>query len=85
MKKIMIVTPGSIKPKDKEKLSKNGCLVIEHEKPNEVRMIDDSDAITGGAVLMSAMDAIRNSSYGSQTKNDFATMLAKRILATEKQ
>lgn len=82
MKKIMIVTPGSIKPKDKEKLSKNGCLVIEHEKPNEVRIITETDEITGNAVLMAAMEGIITS---STAELQFANHLAKRILATEKK
>lgn len=85
MKKIVIIKPKSLSPKDKEKLTKAGCVVIEHQNPNEVRLIEESDLVTGNAALMSAMNAIANSSYGSQTRNDFSAMFAKRILATEKK
>lgn len=36
MKQVVIVKPGTLKPKDKEKLYKAGNIVIEHEKPLEV-------------------------------------------------
>lgn len=34
MKQIIVVKPGTLKPKDKEKLSKDGNIVIEHPEPH---------------------------------------------------
>jgi hypothetical protein len=41
-KTIMIVKPDTISAKDKEKLTKNGYVVIEHPFPKDVRLVTES-------------------------------------------
>ena len=40
-KKLIIVKPGTLKPKDKEKLTKAGNIVIEHPEPYTGVIIKD--------------------------------------------
>lgn len=81
MKQILIVKPKSISPKDKEKLSKNGFVVVEHDTPDTVRIIQQFDEATGTSITMSAIQAMTTS---FTSRDEFSKELAKRILATEK-
>lgn len=58
MKQVIVVKPKSISPKDKAKLSKAGHLVIEHENPNEVRMLEPESTVPVNEMLKCAIAAI---------------------------
>lgn len=83
MKQIIIVKPKSLTPKDKEKLCKNGMLVIEHEFPESVRIVSQvSDIeIDGNMLLMSAMDGLQS----DYPKQKFSSELYRRMKEKEKQ
>lgn len=83
-KRIIIVVPGSLSAKDKDKLSKNGLLVIEHPDPPAVRIITPSisaDKISGNDIMMSAMYAMSKteSTYGDTAKLFVKTLNARLI------
>lgn len=56
-KQLLIVKPNTISSKDKEKLSKNGYLLIEHPFPGDVRVISALD-VDGSILLSAAMGTI---------------------------
>jgi len=76
----MIVKPKTISAKDKEKLNKNGVLVVEHPLPMEVRFIREEDGIDGNAILMSAMKGVVE---GIGTHERFAKELYRRMQDAE--
>lgn len=76
MQKIFIVKPKTLSASDKQKLTKHGHLVIEHEFPQEVRIITPVSEIDGNLILMSAMSAM-NTTF---PKDKFASEISRRIL-----
>lgn len=44
--KIIIVKPGTLKAKDKEKLTKAGNVVVEHPEPYTVKFLEKSNGDT---------------------------------------
>lgn len=44
-KQIIIVKPKTLSPKDKEKLTKAGNIVIEHEKAHEINYHNGADSL----------------------------------------
>lgn len=60
MKQILIVKSGTLAPKDKEKLAKNGMLVIEHPAPSEVRIVTAANEIAGDEILTAICEGIKN-------------------------
>lgn len=44
-KKIIIVKPKTLSSKDKEKLSDNGNVVVEHPSPESVRILNQNDSV----------------------------------------
>ena len=79
MKQLLIVEPNSISSKDKEKLTKNGIIVIEHKEPDKVRIVQTTDGTSNELLLFAAMEAL--GSIDSEAK--FAKGVSKRILSTE--
>lgn len=57
MKQLLIVKPNTISAKDKEKLTKNGYILIEHPFPGDVRIVNQLD-MDGDLLLSSAMKTI---------------------------
>lgn len=77
MKQLLIVKPGTISAKDKEKLTKNGYIMIEHPFPSDVRVLNPLD-VDGDLILASAMRAI--SYNGSESmKAGFFNALHNRL------
>lgn len=75
----MIVKPKTITAKDKAKMNKNGIIVIEHPLPSEVRIVQQTDGVSGDMILMSAMKAIQS----SFPKDKFAEELFRRMQESE--
>lgn len=45
-KKLIIVKPNTLSPKDKEKLTKKDYIVIEHPLPSEFKVLPSQDVVT---------------------------------------
>lgn len=58
MKQILIVRPDTLNAKDKEKLTKNGFLYIEHPNPEEVKVIVETSSENANDVMLSALYAL---------------------------
>lgn len=82
-KQLLIVKPGTVSQKDKEKLTKNGYLLIEHPFPSDVRVISALDA--DASVLLSA--AMGTISYnGTETvKAGFFNRVNKQLYPEPKK
>lgn len=76
MKQLLVVKPNTISPKDKEKLTKEGFILIEHESPADIKIITQLSGVSGEDVFASAIDGC-NYSSGSQLV--FAQSLLKKI------
>lgn len=78
MKQLLIVKPGTVNAKDKEKLTKNGYILIEHPFPGDVRVITELEAVNGNDILMAAFRAI-NAYGGATVKAEFFNEFYKSI------
>lgn len=79
MKQIVVVKPKTLSAKDKGKLTKGGYLVIEHEMPSEVRIIQKTEGINGDVILLSAMKAL----VSTYPKDKFSEEVSRRLLDAE--
>lgn len=64
MKQLLIVKPDTVSSKDKEKLTKNGYILIEHPFPGDVRIVNQLD-VDADLLLTAAMKTIRQN--GTET------------------
>jgi hypothetical protein len=78
-KPVMIIKPQSISPKDKEKLSKNGYLVIEHPFPGDVKIINDFSLIQTDDLLMTALEAL-NWGNDATCRHAFGDLFRERLI-----
>lgn len=79
-KQIIVVEPNSLSTEDKEKLENAGMLVIEHEKPENVRIIEPLTDVQGNHLLMAAMSALKDE---YDPKKAFTKTLAERLLSED--
>ena len=79
-KQIIIVKPKTLSPKDKEKLTKNGNIVIEHPFPSEVRIMNQINEIDPHTLLMSAL---KGANDGFSSREIFVQELYKRLFEKE--
>lgn len=63
MKQIIVVKPKSLSKEDIHKLQENGMIVIEHERPDEVKIKIGIPEIEGGIIMNAAIKAIAESSF----------------------
>jgi hypothetical protein len=59
MKKYIIVKPGTISPRDRNLIHKNGDLVIEHPSPGDVRIISQIDGESSSDILNAICAGVR--------------------------
>lgn len=78
MGQIIVIKPGSISDDSIKLLESKGIVVIQHNKPQDIRVINSFDGCDAEDVFQSAMLSIANS-YDS-TKILFGDALAKRII-----
>jgi hypothetical protein len=84
-KQIMIVKPGELSSKDKEKLSKNGYMVIEHPEPDTVRIIQPFDGQVADDIGMAALFAVaRYTETSDRPAAFFVKEFLRRLLENEK-
>lgn len=65
MRQIIIVKPKSLSQDDIDKLQAEGCIVIEHENPDEVKIKIAAPEIEGGIIMNAAIKAISDSCSSS--------------------
>lgn len=78
-KPVMIVKTDSLSSKDKEKLTKNGYVIIEHPFPGDVRIINDFSLIETDELLMTALEALN---WGNDVtcRNAFSNLFRERLI-----
>ena len=81
MKQLVIAPKGSISPKDKEKMSKEGYLLIEAEDVSAVKiMVPTSESLLTGDILLEAcLETIKQYNNGS-LPSTFTGQLLKRLI-----
>ena len=78
MSQILVVKPNSIKPDAIDAIEKKGIVIIEHENPEEVRVITSMEGYNGDDVFMAAIETIDD--FGNEKgKKLFAEILTKKI------
>lgn len=76
---ILAVKPGSISKADRRRLMKAGVVVIEHERPEEVRPVQLVTALpSSSAMLRCAIEALAASNYDGP-RTAFVESLAAAI------
>lgn len=80
MKQIIVVKPNSITKESKLLLKEEDVIVIEHENPNEVRVINTIDGFVSDDVFNCAIDAIISTKNTDFPKTKFAELLINAIL-----
>jgi hypothetical protein len=78
MKQIIVVKPGSIKEADRAILTGEGIVIIEHEKPFEVRVINNIEGFDGDDIFNSALQTI-NESTSDVLRSKFTGLLLTAI------
>lgn len=79
MKQIIIVKPGSISDETKKLLFSNEYVVIEHDKPEEVRVISPFESFNSDDFINSMVETIKNAPNIS-VRSDFVGTFFKKIL-----
>lgn len=77
MKQIIVVKPNSISVEQKEFLKENNCIVIEHNNPNEVRIISLTEGFDADDLFNTMVETIQKSAY--TTKQDFTDRFLSKI------
>lgn len=75
-KQVMVVKPNSISPEDKQKLSDGNIIVIETDKPDDVKLLSFYDGVKGDDFIMSLILGVESSNF---SKEKFSTELLKRL------
>lgn len=68
MKQIIIVKPGSVDQRTRRFLNKSDVILIEHENPEEVRIVnilDGLDGFDGNAIMLCMARALGNCGHTS--------------------
>jgi len=79
---IMPVRPGTLDAYDKRELRKIGVVVIEHENPEELRLLKPMAEVSGGAMLVAAVRALTQpgGNYVTSAQTQFAREVAAAVL-----
>lgn len=80
MKQIIVVKPNSLDEANKKLLLENDIVLIEHERPNEVRVINNIDGFEGDDIFNSLVDAIRGTDTTEKTNILFAKSLLTKFV-----
>lgn len=71
-KQIVVIKPNSMSPKDKEKLTKAGYVVVEYPNPEEVNIISEASLTVSNDIIVScALKAIAKGISASNVKDIF--------------
>lgn len=79
---ILPVRPGTLDAYDKGELRKIGVVVIEHENPEELRLLKPMMEVSGSALLAAALKAlmIPGGNYVNTAQQQFAKEVAAKVL-----
>jgi hypothetical protein len=83
---LLPVRPGTLSAKDKKSLSDAGVIVIEHERPQELRLIKPHAELDSGDLFVAAMNAL-TSEAGPSAQNQretFTKLVAASLNANVK-
>jgi hypothetical protein len=83
---LLPVRPGTLSAKDKKALSNAGVIVIEHERPQELRLIKPHAELDSGDLFVAAMKALTSeggTSAASQ-RETFTKLVAASMNANVK-
>lgn len=78
MKQIIVIKPGSITEENKQILYSNEYVVIEHDKPEEVRVISPFESFNSDDFIKSMIETI-SQTVSTQVKVDFVSTFFKKI------
>ena len=80
---ILPVKPGTLSDADKAALREGGVITIEHERPEELRLLRPTADLAPGEMLSCAMHALAGSTCSSQTRAEF-TLAVYRLLEAKR-
>ena len=78
-KPVLLMPPGSISKEDKKKLEENDYIVIEIDKPEKIKHLQDVEILYGNDIFMSLVSAMDYGNGSADTKYGFAKEFLKRI------
>lgn len=81
---ILPVRPQTISAKDKAALRKAGVIVIEHENPEELRLLRPSSDVSSSDMLRCALEALADGSstrYVRDAREQFVILLSAVVNA----
>lgn len=78
MKQIIVTKPNSLSAEDKASLKENDIILIEHENPSEVRVINQIEGFEGDDLFDSLVETIKSGL--DSTKSSFASRLLSKII-----
>jgi ATP phosphoribosyltransferase regulatory subunit HisZ len=77
---LLPIKPGTMSAKDKATLREAGVVVVEHEKPETLRLLTPTAEIGTMDMLRAAMFALVDSGNASTSaRADFTTMVARMV------
>lgn len=78
---LLVVRPGTITQKDRAALRKVGVVVVEHERPEEVKFLRPHADLSGSALLLASMKALSRDGMTNGYINELGK--AKMLFANE--
>jgi hypothetical protein len=83
MRKLLLIKPNIISAKKEAELKKAGYIVIESEKPEEIKVYDEFGDLDRDTILSTALEAL---SWGNDStcRNAFGNLLRGKILKKNK-
>ena len=82
MKQILIVKTGSISKEDKRELLHSDVIVIEHEHPEQVRVISKLDGLKIDGATQTMIDVILKTPY-SAVRDEFSKCFLKALSSNQ--
>ncbi len=76
---LLPVKPGSLSADDKAALRDAGVIVIEHENPQELRLLRPSADVDAGTMFACAMEALCGPSSDSAVRSAFTRALGAHV------
>ncbi len=83
---MLFVKPNAISVEDKATLKEAGVIVIEVERPNDVKLVRAHSELSGGELLQAAARAISETpdgSFANEVRKKFANAVCAAIVAQQ--
>lgn len=89
MSRLVVFPRGQLSSKDKERFTKMGIVWAEADDPTQVREIAATtltqSVITGDGIILAALKAMAQESYGAEVRSGFVKNLYQALAAAEPQ